>query len=210
MIKIEKLKEPGCLTEYRKQEYALYDGLSSDLKNQILDSLMKEQGYLCAYCMRRISHEKGATIEHIIPQSKDPSKALNYSNMLAVCDGNAGKGALICDKSRGNKDITVNPLKEKTLSSIKYKNGVILSDDKIINTDLNETLNLNAKELSFVANRINALEQFKLRLKKEKSTGLFTSKTIDKYIKKYSGFNSKGQKYEYCGIILDWLNKHNR
>ena len=39
-------------------------------------------------------------VEHITPQSTDASKALDYTNMLAVCDGNEGKGALICDKSR--------------------------------------------------------------------------------------------------------------
>lgn len=51
MILIRKGDEPRSLTLYRKSAYAYYDGCN---KNDIRDSLLKEQGYLCAYCMRRM------------------------------------------------------------------------------------------------------------------------------------------------------------
>ena len=208
MIKINKGKEPVCLTSYKKQKFSSYDGLSKENKYEIIESLMKEQGYLCAYCMQRISHEKGATIEHITPQSTDASKALEYTNMLAVCDGNEGKGALICDKHRGNTKITVNPLDETTLKGIHYRSdGTIYSDDAVINKDLDKVLNLNCSEVGLPENRIRARKEFVCELQKIKPTGDINS-LIRKFIEKYSGFNKKGQKYEYCGIILDWLKKH--
>lgn len=100
MIRIEKKREPRDLSEYRKLPYASYEGMhgastgrdnGEDVYHVVLDSLIKEQGCLCAYCMRTIPEKRGtpaATIEHIIPQSKDPEKALSYQNMLAVCSGN--------------------------------------------------------------------------------------------------------------------------
>ena len=65
-------------------------------------ALLKEQGYLCAYCMKKIT-EKTIHIEHWIPQ-RHPQEgyleysqedcdrfAIDYQNMLGVCPG--GKGS---------------------------------------------------------------------------------------------------------------------
>ena len=75
MIEIKKGKEPYELLSYRKKARANYDNM--DCKQTVLESLMREQGYLCAYCMRRIPEErelpfgvKPATIEHWEAQSK--------------------------------------------------------------------------------------------------------------------------------------------
>ena len=52
---------------------------------------MKEQGYLCGYCMKRLKNIDDVKIEHIVPQSvlkSDERKALDYKIMLGVCYGN--------------------------------------------------------------------------------------------------------------------------
>ena len=58
------------LIAYKQLPNATYEEMSSELKKIILDSLLKEQGHLCAYCMRRIPETRklppgvsGATIE---------------------------------------------------------------------------------------------------------------------------------------------------
>lgn len=57
-------------------------------KEEIRKCLLKEQHYLCAYCMKRIENEgKHTTIEHWHPLSKYKDEALDYANMLGVCDG---------------------------------------------------------------------------------------------------------------------------
>ena len=96
MIEIKKGKEPPALIAYRKTQYATYDDMPKPVHDAVLRSLMQEQGYLCAYCMRRIP-QKGktppATIEHWDPQSKTCiAKALDYRNMLAVGNVNRGCG----------------------------------------------------------------------------------------------------------------------
>ena len=81
--------------------------------DKTLDDLLKEQGYICAYCMRKISDEN-TKIEHFIGQEYiDESgneigkkEDTNYQNMLAVCCGNycqkklKAKERLHCDSSR--------------------------------------------------------------------------------------------------------------
>lgn len=61
MIYIRKGTEPRSLTEYRNQPGATYEGYRE--KDALRDALLEEQGYICAYCMRRISKEK-MKIEH--------------------------------------------------------------------------------------------------------------------------------------------------
>ena len=68
MFYINKDKEPKSLTEYKKSKNAYFDGF--DKKDDIRQSLLDEQGYLCAYCMRRINSVDEVTIEHYYPQSK--------------------------------------------------------------------------------------------------------------------------------------------
>lgn len=72
-------------------------------KNALNEQLLREQGYLCAYCMARITPEN-MNVEHWQPRHPPSSKAedklrskelqmlsLDYKNMLAVCPGNEGK-----------------------------------------------------------------------------------------------------------------------
>jgi uncharacterized protein (TIGR02646 family) len=96
MRKIEKRAEPGELTQWRSANQADpgggginfgYDQLrqSPAVVNRLMDSLLAEQGGLCAYTGRRV--ECGSShIEHLLPQT--PWKAqrgldVTYSNMVA-------------------------------------------------------------------------------------------------------------------------------
>lgn len=101
-----------------------YEKLGNPLKTYVRNSLLKEQGHLCAYCMRRIPDERitdedtdlsNVYIEHWLPRStkggQRENKGLDYRNMLAVCSGNektpgvTGKHRrryFTCDKKRDN------------------------------------------------------------------------------------------------------------
>jgi hypothetical protein len=51
--------------------------------------LVKEQGYLCAYCGSRIGIDSNTPIEHIAPKSlpENKDKVVSYHNFVAVCKG---------------------------------------------------------------------------------------------------------------------------
>ena len=48
--------EPDSLRATRLTDGATYDECN---KNDVREALLNEQGYLCAYCMRRIENERG-------------------------------------------------------------------------------------------------------------------------------------------------------
>ena len=211
MIEIKKGKEPQELISHRKKPYATYSNMPPDVHEIVLNSLIKEQGYICAYCMRRIPQKDktpSVTIEHIDPQSKtDNAKALNYRNMLAVCNGNRGCGTedgMICDAKRGNDSLYVNPLKPETLKSIRYKSdGTIFSDIEVINEDLDIRLNLNCQALGLPDIRRKALQTMINRIHEEHPTG--SIKTIcAKYLTYYQ---QQTKKTPYVGILISWLEK---
>lgn len=214
MIEIKKGKEPPELIAYRKKPYATYDNMPKDVHDAVLDSLMEEQGYLCAYCMRKIPQKDrmpSVTIEHWDPQSKTSSdKALDYRNMFAVCNGNRGCGIekhMTCDAKRGNTPLTVHPLNRLTLSSIQYKSdGSIFSCEPNINTDLDETLNLNCSQVGLVESRRKALQAMQKEIRRRHPKGDITS-TCLKLLQKYQ---SETKKTPYLGILIWWLQKRIR
>jgi len=166
MKQIKKAGEPDSLTAHRKKSHASYENYPE--KDDLRDSLVKEPGYICCYCMQRISPDaEKMKIEHRQPQKKHSELQLNYQNLLASCTGNEGKPKHLqhCDTSKGEQKITINPAdKSKNCEeSTKYKgNGQIYSDNKVIDCELNDILNLNTPAL--VNNRKAIKEQIIIEL----------------------------------------------
>ena len=90
-----------------------YDDLVNPEKKEVKDSLMKEQGYICCYCERRLTNDY-SHIEHFDPQSNNSVDTLNYTNMLCSCQDQLKKGEpRHCGISKGSwfdKDLLISPL----------------------------------------------------------------------------------------------------
>jgi uncharacterized protein (TIGR02646 family) len=161
---IQKSKTPKELIEHQATPDSTYTSLR---KEAIKTALLVEQGDICAYCMQRISKDWDSEIkkakneiEHFKSQDEYPKLALNYQNMLGVCNGNTGsQGHLLhCDKSKKEKGISISPLEKRCEIVIHFrKNGKIYSDDIEVEKDVNETLNLNEENLK--KNRELAIHQ---------------------------------------------------
>lgn len=210
MIYIEKGKEPSSLIKYKKTCNACYDNYRD--KNDVKQSLLREQGYLCAYCMQRIDIDR-MKIEHWKPQvNLSRLEGLDYKNMLGVCrgheDGTNGEDD-ICDAHKKDKPITVNPLDKDSIAKIKYRSatGEIFSDDEVINHDLNVTLNLNNSKHHLKENRKLALAAVQDFLYERKNKGEWSARMLQKVKKNYECIDSDGKKKEYAGIIIWYLNK---
>ena len=140
--------EPNDLREYRNNtpnpSYIGGNFSSQKLKQALLD----EQGYICAYCMKKISlelnekHKPKVEVEHYKPRENNKELELNYNNLLAVCNGSVlsyPEKELYhhCDKTKGEKGKVngnvelkvINPLrKDKSEDLIVYTlNGNIKS-----------------------------------------------------------------------------------
>ena len=177
MIPIEKKAEPKALTKAKRDIRNTPDatfGFSSlrgNDKHEVLQALVREQGYLCAYCMCRIdANGNQATIEHLEPQhpmaaAPNGELSLAYENMVAVCDGRNGA---TCDKHRGNAPLTVNPTKPHTLDSITYRrDGRIDAGNEAVRRDLQQTLGLNSPKTNLCANRAAAMREIERKIASE-------------------------------------------
>lgn len=206
MIKIDKGKEPESWMRHRLTPGAVYEP-SNDLRHALLD----DQGYICAYCMRRIPvTDKGCDettrIEHKVPQDTLTDKeAMDYANMLICCPGaisSTAKNECHCDRHKGNTPVLVSPFNQNHIDTISYKSdGTIVSSDPNIDKDLNETLNLNIQLLK--ANR---------KYVKQKLVEAFGRHPMGKsdFIKILDAFSSRDterRKKEYCGVVIWYINK---
>jgi uncharacterized protein (TIGR02646 family) len=68
-------------------ENLVYSALHGTETRAIRRQMIVEQGYLCAYTMQRIGTPDECHIEHIVPQTQDHGKTLDYENMLACFPG---------------------------------------------------------------------------------------------------------------------------
>ncbi len=220
---ISKSKEPKSLTEYRSTPNASFDNCN---KEDIRLSLLKEQGYICAYCMDRINdnwnkdlRKYNTEIEHYKSQdvyngkNGKPDLRLNYNNMLAVCNGNAGmpKYKQHCDKSKdlsSNKQylpLTINPLDKKCEKLVKFlASGKISSENEEIKRDLVVVLNLNEREL--VKARKIAIDEAIGNLDNKNKKRKWSLASIKTERKKWANLNDVG--YEpYCQAVINYLDR---
>lgn len=170
MKAISKGKEPVSLTQHRANKPSFYENLPKD---DIRNSLLAEQGHICCYCMKRIPQygkTPGSKIEHFLCQEDYSQEELSYGNMLLACLGNEGspKRLQTCDTKKRNLNLTHSPCNQvrNIEDLIRYKpNGEIYSTDQTFNTELEEVLNLNVKNL--VDNRRVFYEEVQNRIRIE-------------------------------------------
>ena len=205
MREIRKGSEPRLLTEYRSRG-GEYDGSNfTPVKNAIRSSLLTEQGYLCAYCMTRITAET-MKVEHWACQSNNPRFQLDYSNLLGCCMGSEGEKftSQTCDTKKGDKPLKYNPSKQQDQINniIKYDGqGKIFSTDIEFSAQINTVLNLNKVRL--VQNRSYILTS--VRQKLSSKTGKRSRTEIRRFLDDYLTLNQDGQLREYCGLVEYYL-----
>ena len=125
MVTIHKQPEPLAWINYRRTPGVAYQALP-----ELRQALLEEQGYICAYCMRRIpvrdrlpvrndGISETSRIEHLQSQEHYTERALDYTNMVICCPGMID-GTAHCDRSKANHDISFTPLDSNVQSSISY------------------------------------------------------------------------------------------
>lgn len=214
MILITKNKEPKEWTEYR-----ITPGVDYQAIPELVQSLLKEQGYICAYCMRRIPQKdrlykkdgnnyvlttEDHRVEHIKSRELHDNLKLEYTNMVICCPGHIGAEDH-CDRLKGAQDISFTPLDQQFISTIKYNSdGTITSTNEVYNREINDTLNLNTELLkrNRKAMLTEVITQINVSCKKGKS---WDKKTLEGYLSKYSEKHlekdEEGEKEKYYPYV---------
>lgn len=230
MILIEKGPEPkmlarakGLLHATPNVEYC-YDNLppvsvmgEPGVHAAIIEGLLKEQGGLCAYCMRRIGDRNSsnpAHVEHWAPRSKsNGASSLDYAKMLAVCDGgsNSKPKDQTCDTRRRNHDLTIDPQNSRHIQTLSYgRDGRLISSDAVLQSDINVTLNLNGASTLLPRNRKAVLEETErtIRALYKKAGGKNAKTKIKKMVEKLE--SPQNERCEFAGVVIWRLKKHLR
>lgn len=206
MIQINKhmSNEPASWTAYKNTPGVSY-APTVDLRT----ALLEEQGYICAFCMRRIpltkkdpKENETSKIAHLETRTNQPGKALDYDNMVICCPGNLDDNAH-CDKSQKSIDVTMPIFRPQIQASIAYGSytGEIKSSDSSWNDQIQELLNLNNARLKL--NRLETLKGIRTILEKNKWRTAKIQETLDEW----TSFDQEGKLKPYCGIVIWYLQK---
>lgn len=214
MIYIKKTSEPRSLVEHRCTPGADFDGLD---KTELREYLLKEQGYLCAYCMKRIHDEKDTKIEHY--RARNAENELEYTNLLAVCYGNqqspdsavnVGKKRLTCDSMKGNQVLHINPQSQEDMATIYYDNsGRIYSTNSVYQQDMKDVLNLNDPYGYLIENRKAVIDAVMNKLRTAR-TNQEAKEILMKWKRAVSNLSYGDEYPEYVGVLRWYVDKQLR
>lgn len=204
MLPIRKNKEPRGLVGSRAKR-ASYKSLPKATKDNLRAQLLRDQGYLCCYCMSRIEGDPLSTkIDHWHSQKLHPAEQLEYTNLLVACPGKTDETSH-CDSSKGDKDIKFNPCVDGHRLAIHYssKDGSIRSEDTEFNQQLSEVLNLNCWQLKRSRKEVWDTVSSELNMK----FGTRTAGEMEKLLAKWRGRDGEGRLKAYCGVAIHFLQK---
>ena len=191
-------------------------------KNGVKEILLHEQHGICAYCMRRIRMDNHSRVEHLIPLSRNKDRALDYNNMLGVCDGgekstgNQGH-ILCCDAHKKEIEITISPLNKAQMDKIAYdSDGKIYTKprDEGMERDINEVLLLNGIQkrdgtvrdtsTELLKGRKDAYGRAKRMMETLNAKGKCTSATLKKIMDE---LYNREERDEFVGVQLYYFRK---
>lgn len=210
-MNIKKSAEPKEWTKYKNTSGAQFTGIP-----ELQESLYREQGYLCAYCERRIPasdriSSEDHRIEHWHCRNLFPDEVFDYGNLLMCCPGHIGGGESHCDVRKANDVIDWSPLRQECTDSIEYSNdGTIKSTNAVWDKELNEKLNLNHVMLKH--NRAQTLQGVIQCITTKRGKGSsWTSKDIRAQIDKWSTMHDDGHGHAvykpFFSIVVYYLKK---
>ena len=199
-------------------------------KADIRQASWEEQRGLCAYCMRQLPDPNPMTnadsirIEHWFPLSKARDTAIDYKNMLAVCDGiysENHKRCACCDRKKSGEQITIDPRNQAMMDWICYEstgrlycdfpNHVREDDRNSITKDINDRLCLNSPDSDLISGRKAAYRSCMEHLDLLRRKNQCTVSNVHKLV---SALETQTQYPEYVGVMLfcykRWLKKHSR
>ena len=220
MKKITKTKEPNSLTKYRSEiphkdlkNKNIYEDFKEKTKKQCRENkaenlrkqLLKEQGYICCYCMSRISCDNNK-IEHFKPQTKYRKSQIDYQNLFIACNGGEGLKfkEQFCDTKKGENELKYIDLLSNIEKEINYSKSAreitISSNNRNIDKEFDTILNLNVSVLG--KNRKEVYDRVMNNLKLQGYTIPNIQKVLNYYQKKHNN------KFEpYCEMIVYFLTK---
>ncbi len=166
MKHIKKNQPPEDFSEWKNQAnedwQPNWDNFQKPEKTSVHNSLLKEQGFICCYCGRRIN-QIDSHIEHLRPRNKYPKLALYYDNFLASCQGESETPPTIPVHCGHKKDkwyeqrFMVSPLVGNCAEFFRYTDDgqILATTDPVKQTAAAETI----KRLALNINKLKRMRE---------------------------------------------------
>ena len=171
MRHIEKGAEPPELTELMKTPGVTYEAWTPRaVKDAVRRDGSRDQLGLCCYCCGPLPYDLSFhQIEHLIAQSVDAAKTLDWSNLLVSCASgrpefkSSKKAELTCNDHNAQSVLPISPLDPKCESHFRYvrATGEIFANDTAGEKSI-DVLNLDCLRLRL--NRLHAMEEAEAQL----------------------------------------------
>jgi hypothetical protein len=242
---IIKDSEPNDLLVYRKAGGKNYDDIqkgnignpsASNLNDRepsgLRKKLLENQGYLCAFCMKRIPEfvkqevngkdgqkeiiEKyDFKIAHIVPQESEEGKAnpklsVTYTNMVAACTGNQGEKEknTTCDTKQKSKCIIIDVYNPLYINDLSYTGtGEIITKNLGFDNDIKKTLNLNEQRLKNQRKEVYDIIEKKVKnaYAKPEFPRAEKNKFLQAEIEKWERKSGDGKFQPFCMVAICYL-----
>lgn len=187
-----------------KNDFSSNDSDGETRRRKLRKLLVEEQGYICCYCMKRITLNT-SHIEHFWPKRFFNQIDLDYNNMLASCNGD---GTILLDEHCGHKKDNwwirdmISPTKAEIEQTFKYTvDGKIHSVQKKPTTNIAQEMitKMGLDSYHLERNRREAIEGSEVFDEAE-----YSHEDIWDFINYYS--NKDNDAYiPYCMAIVDCL-----
>lgn len=115
MRPIVRSVEPDSFTMWKAQSsddwQPTWENLQQPEKPALLNALLRDQGFVCCYCEQRVeASHKSSHIEHLQPRHLAPELAVEFTNLLASCQGEMPKAPAHCGHLKSDEPVEVHPL----------------------------------------------------------------------------------------------------
>jgi uncharacterized protein (TIGR02646 family) len=212
---IRKSNEPEEFTNWKNLENDDWkpswdDNFQVPEKPIVHEALLKEQGYICCYCGMRIDR-KSSHIEHLKPRTAYPNLALDYTNLIASCQGESEQPPpqpVHCGHKKRywyDKNLMVSPLDASCETFFRYSGfGEILptneSDKKAAAETTIEKLGLDIPKLTRM--RRTAIDEIL------EATQVLTNEEIKQFAEVLERPNANGEYEPFYFVITYILNQY--
>lgn len=137
----------------------------ADIKN----ALISETSGKCAYCESKIRHISHGDIEHIVPKSKVPAKAYEWSNLTLACEVcNGNKGDYYSDDPLLSQDDLIDPYNDDPKTHFLFAREIVaprpdsmraLATDAILKLSRGELVERRRERMMFLDGLVRAYVQ---------------------------------------------------
>ncbi len=208
MKHIKKSQEPDRFTKWKALENDDWkpswdDNFQTPEKPVVHDALLKEQGYICCYCGMRIT-KTTSHIEHLKPRSTYPNLALEYTNLIASCQGESEEPPTVpvhCGHKKKywyDENLMVSPLEINCADFFKYPaSGEIKPTDNLSKKAVAETT---IENLALNISKLQNMRRLAIDAALLATDGL-TEAEIQLLAQGYEKLDANGQYTPFCAAI---------